>query len=148
MSPGIDEPAPSSEQDDADREGDAGRPCERRAEAPQRRAAPGDERPDPHQQEQRQAEGAKEEVVVAGTEDPLLAEDRLVQDRIGDAPEDRQRERDEEQVVVEERRLPRDERLEPCSRPEQRQAREHERERPGDDEADEAEEPRARATPP
>ena len=61
------------------------------AEAPQRRPPPGDERADPHQEQQRQPEDAEEEVVVAGRRRSATPQHGLVQDRVGDAPEDRQR---------------------------------------------------------
>ena len=101
-----------------------------RPERAQRCATPRDERPDPHQQQQRQPERVQEEVVVrlARPSRPRRVT-ACGQDRIDDAPEDRQRERDEQQVVVEERRLARDERLEPRLRAQQRQPREDERER-------------------
>ena len=114
--PGIDEPAPRRSRTTPVASGDARRPREDAREAAQRRAPPGDQRPDPHQQQQRQAEDAEEEVVVRAAHDDGLAPHRLRDDRPGDAPEDRQAERDEEQVVVEERRLARDERLEPRAR--------------------------------
>ena len=112
--PAIDEPAPSTSSttpvDDGDGRAATANVLPERA---QRRAPPGDERPDPHQQQQRQPEDAEEEVVVRPADDDRLAAHGLGEDRADDAPEDRQAERDEQQVVVEERRLARDERLEP-----------------------------------
>src|SRR5436190_304150 len=100
--------APRAEED----QGHAGderrdrRPAERGHEAPRRRPSPGDERADPHQQQERQPEDPKEEVVVRAPEDDRLAADRLREERVHDAPEDRQTEGEEQEVVVEERRLP------------------------------------------
>ena len=113
------------------------------AERAQRRPAPGDERPDPHQQEERQTEAVQEEVVVRLRDRPRLAAHSLRQQWVHDAPEDRQAERDEQQVVVEKRRLARDERLELRPRAQQRQAHVDEDHGEGRHEDDEAQEPAA-----
>ena len=73
---------------------------------------------------------------------------RLGEDRVEDAPEDGERERDEEEVVVEERRLARDERFQPRARAGEREPDEDERGRPGRDDGDEPEEPSARSRTP
>ena len=119
--PGDRRAGAEQDQDGTGRERDPGGPGEDAREPAQRGAAPGDERPDPHQQEQRQPEDAQEEVVVGPPDDDRLAAHGLGEDRPCGAPEDRQAQRDEQQVVVEERRLPRDERLEPRRRAELRQ---------------------------
>jgi hypothetical protein len=74
----------------------ARRPGEGAPERSHRRAPPGDERADPHQQQQRQPEHAQEEVVVRPADRDRLAAHRLGEQRIGDAPEHRQAERDEQ----------------------------------------------------
>ena len=78
-------------------------------ERPERRAPPGDERADPHQEQERQPEAVQKEVVVRLRNRARLAVHGLRQQRIHHAPEDRERERDEQQVVVQERRLARNE---------------------------------------
>ncbi len=120
-----------------------GRNEKRLSERAQRRPPPGDERTDAHQQDQRQPEGMQEEVVVRLRDRARLTAHRLRQQRIHDAPEDRQAERDEQQVVVEERRLARHERLELRSRAQQRQPVVDEPDRKDGADADEAEEPAA-----
>src|SRR5205807_5817807 len=105
------------------------------------RAPPGDQRPDPHQEQQRQPERSQEEVVIGTPDRHGLTPDRLGDEREGDSPEDRQREGDEQEVVVEKGRLARDDRLELRLRAQQRETPEDERERGRRDEADEAEEP-------
>ncbi len=109
-------------QRDAGRDRHDRRDEERLPERAQRRAPPRDERPDAHQEQQRQPEDVQEEVVVRLRHRPRLTAHRLREHRLHDAPEDRQAQRDEQQVVVEERRLARDERLELRLRPQQRQA--------------------------
>ena len=104
--PGIELPAPSSEQHDAGGDRHTRGPAERRREARERRAAPRDERPDPHQEKERQAEGAEEEVVVRAPEDDRLTAHCFREHRVDDAPENREAERKEQQVVVEKRGLP------------------------------------------
>ena len=90
----------------------------------------------------RQPERAEEEVVVRAAEHDGLAADGLREHRIDDSPQDREAEGEQEQVVVEERRLPRDGRLELRRRAELGQPPEHDRERHGDRHGDECEEPR------
>ena len=85
----------------------------------QRRAPPGDQRPDPHQQQQRQPEDPQEEVVVGRPHGHRLAAHGLGDERVHDPPQHGQRERHQQQVVVEERRLPRAERLQPRLRAQQ-----------------------------
>ena len=109
---------------------DEARPSARSEVAP-----PGDERPDPHQQEQRQPEDAQEEVVVGRPDRHRLAAHGLGEQRERDPPEHGQREGDEQQVVVEEGRLARGERLEPRPRPQQRQPPEDHRDREERDQA-------------
>ena len=74
-------------------------------EPAKRGSAPGDERPDAHQQEERQAEDAKEEVVVRAAHHDRCPSHGLREDRPGDPPEDGQAQSHEEQVVVEEHGL-------------------------------------------
>src|SRR4029077_11809297 len=88
-------------------------------------------------------EDPQEEVVVGPSHRLLGAVDDLRDDRPDLAPEDRQAERDEEQVVVEERRLARDRRLELRPGAEERQPPEDQHERKERREDDEAEEPAA-----
>ncbi len=130
-----------ADEHDAGHDGDHEGPEEGSPEAAQRGPTPGDQRADAHQEEQRQAEDAEEEVVVRPTHDDRRATDGLRQDRPGDAPEDRQAERHEQQVVVEEDGLPRDERLELRRRAEQRQPPDDQRRRERDGDHDEREEP-------
>src|SRR3954464_13623053 len=85
----------------------------------------------------------EEEVVVRLADRRRLPAHELRSQGVHDPPENRQRQRDEQQVVVEERRLTRDERLELRLRPKQRQPQKHEAQRLAGPEADETEEPRA-----
>src|SRR5439155_1704157 len=78
------------DEDDAGRDGEERRSEEGVPERAQRGSAPGDERSDPHQQEQGKPEDAKEEVVVRARNRHGLAAYRLGEEREGDAPEDRQ----------------------------------------------------------
>ena len=110
------------DQGDAGHGGDSEWNEEHAAKCPKRRPPPGDERADPHQQQERQPEAVQEEVVVGLRHGTRLAAQRLGEEWIRHAPEDGQAERDEQQVVVEKGRLARDQRLElrPCTQ--QRQA--------------------------
>ena len=90
------------DQDQANAESREGWSEHRLSERPQRRSPPSDERADPHQQQQGQAEDLQEEVVVRRPDGHRLTANRVREEREGDAPEDGQREGDEQQVVVEE----------------------------------------------
>ena len=135
--------APRAEEEEGDSraEATARRPAECRRQALERGAPPCDQRPDPHEEQERQPERAEEEVVVRAPENDRLAAHRLREHRIHDAPEDREAEREQEQVVVEERSLARDRRLELRRRAELRQPPEHEPEGHRHGERDEREEP-------
>ena len=83
----------------------------------------------------------EEEVVVRPADDHCLAANGFREKRPRDAPQDRQRERDEEQVVVEERSFTRDEGLQSRLHAQERQPVEDHRRRERRDDDDEREEP-------
>ncbi len=74
ISPGMELPAPSARRTSAGRR--AATPVGQRnvvKRLSERRSAPGDERPDSHEQEQRKPEDAQEEVVVLAAEHDRFA---------------------------------------------------------------------------
>ena len=78
---------------------------------------------------------AQEEVVVRAADTTASPRTASESDRPGDPPEDRQAERHEQEVVVEERRLARHERLEPVGERSSGSRQKIERDREGDGDA-------------
>ena len=119
-------------------------PAGQRSERPDRAkrgTPPRDERADAHEEDERQPERDREEVVVRGADGHRDAAHRLRDKGVDHPPEHRQREGDQEQVVVEEGRLAGHERLEPRARPEQREPVDDQGRRGRGHDSDEAEEP-------
>ncbi len=116
-------------------DGDAGHEPdrERRREAPpeiaRARPPPGDHRPDAGHEEQRQAERRVHLVEEGRPDGDLDAAHRLRDHREHRAPEGRERDPDQQQVVEEEGRLAREERIDLVLAAQQRSAHEHQDER-------------------
>ena len=138
ISPGIDEPAPSAEEHDAgdDATAKGHRKVRPRPRTEARRQATRARRPSAGATGGRRSAGRSRS--RDGRRRPIAPPHCLREDRPRHAPENRQAERDEEQVVVKEQRLARDERLESRGRAEQREPPHDQRRREDHRDHDEA----------